>query len=190
VFGLFAREGLAVLVPAPYVAAALPGALLCFAAVAHGAYYIAALGANLALRNDVLAWTSLAAAAIAVGLDLALVRPLGLLGVAIGTCTGFALSTVLLYAWAQRVHPIPFRGLRAAALYGLAVIALFAGLAAGERAGDALGAPASLAARAAALAAFAAVALWLARRMPPPWSRPLTAPGDATIPVILPEERA
>lgn len=185
--GLFAPEALTI-VPASYRPAALPGALLCFAAVAHGAYYVAALGANLALRNDILAWTSLFAALVAMVLNLVLVRPLGLLGVAIATCTGFTLSTVLLYAWAQRVHPIPFRGLRAAALFGLAVAALFAGLAAARQGGDSGGAG-SIGLRLATLAAFIAAAAWLARRMPPPWSRPLVLPGDAELPLILPEER-
>ncbi len=186
--GLFAPEALSVLVPSSYLPAALPGALLAFAAVAHGAYYLAGLGANLALRNDILAWTSLLAALVAMALNLALVRPLGLLGVAIATCTGFTLSTVLVYAWAQRVHPIPFRGLRALSLFGLALVALVTGLAAARLSGGA-GAAGSLGARLAILFAFVAVAAWLGRRMPPPWSRPLVQPGAAEAPLILPEER-
>jgi O-antigen/teichoic acid export membrane protein len=185
--GLFAPEALALLVPAPYVAAALPGAVLGFAAVAHGAYYVAALGASLALRNDILAWTSLVAALVALALNLALVRPLGLLGVAIATCTGFALSTALVYAWAQRVRPIPFRGLRALFLFVLGLAALAGGVAAAHATGG--GGPASLGVRAAAWLAFAAVAAWLARRLPPPWSGPLVAPGPVPAPVVLPEER-
>ena len=116
--GLFAAEALGVLVPGAYARAALPGGLLCFAAVAHGAYYIVALGANLSLRTDLLAWTSLVAAAVNVALNLA-ARPArsGSAACRTATLVGFALSTVLLYTLAQRVHPIPFRGLRARALF-------------------------------------------------------------------------
>jgi len=172
-FGLIAPEVLAVVVPPVYRSAAFPGALLCFAAVAYGAFYIAALGANLALRNDLVAWTSLIAAAVAVGLDLALVRPLGSLGVAIGTTGGYALSTVLLYALAQRVHPLPFRGLRALMLFlgGLGSLAAARVLAPGAwEAGAAGGAiPVStLAVRAVILFVFVAFAAFLARRIPAP----------------------
>jgi len=184
---LAAPEALAVLVPPAYRDAALPGALLAFAAVAHGAYYIAALGVNLALRNDVLVWTSGAAAAVTLALALALVRPLGLFGVALATCAGFALSTALLYVWAQRIHPIPYRGLRALALYACALVLLAAGVAV-VRAG--LPPLASIGARAGILATFVALALWLARRLPPPGTGPIVRPGDATVPLPLPEEVA
>lgn len=187
--GLFAPEALQVIVPGAYARAALPGGLLCFAAVAHGAYYIAALGANLSYRTDLLAWTSLVAAAINVGLNLVLVRPLGIRGVSIATLVGFALSSALLYAWAQRVHPIPFRGVRAAFLFLAGVATLLAGVFGGRDVAAAWGHGASLTLRAALLVAYALLAAFLARTLPPPWEGPLVSAGDPEVPVILPEER-
>ncbi len=181
--GLFAQEALSVLVPGAYARAALPGGFLCFAAVAQGAYYIVALGATLAFRTDIVAWTSMAAAAVNVPLNILLVQHIGIRGVSLATTVGFVLSTMLLYAWAQRVHPIPFRGLRAAFLFFAGVGTLLAGLALGHAVAASAGAGASVLARIAALLAYAALAAWVARRMPPPWSGPLVssarpAPGD------------
>jgi O-antigen/teichoic acid export membrane protein len=188
--GLFAHEALLVLVPGVYARAALPGGLLCFAAVAHGAYYIVALGANLSFRTDLLAWTSLVAAAINVGLNFVLVGPLGMRGVSTATTIGFALSTALLYAWAQRVHPIPFRGLRATALYLVGVATLLAGVLGGRALSGSGGELTSLALRAALLVGYAGLAAALARPMAPPWDGPLASASDPPIPVVLPEEHA
>ncbi len=187
--GLFAPEALQVLVPGAYARAALPGGLLCFAAVAHGAYYIVAIGANLSFRTDLVAWTSLMAAAINVGINFLLVQPLGIRGVSTATLTGFALSTMLLYVWAQKVHPIPFRGLRAAALFLAGVGTLLAGALGGRAIAATWGAPASLALRVGLLLAFVGYAAFLARRMAPPWDGPLVSAGAAVVPVVLPEER-
>jgi O-antigen/teichoic acid export membrane protein len=187
--GLFAHEALVVLVPGAYLDAALPGGLLCFAAVAQGAYYIVGLGANLAFRTDIVAWTSLFAAIVNIALNRVLVIPLGLFGVAIATTVGFALSTALLYTWAQRVHPIPFRGLRAGFLFLLAGVALFAGLAAGDAAGAVGGEGASLATRLGVLVAFVTLTAWLARRMPPPWLPPAVG-ADAAPFAGVPERGA
>ncbi len=188
--GLFAQEALGVLVPGAYARAALPGGLLAFAAVAHGAYYIVGLGANLSFRTDLVAWTSLLAAATSVSLNFLLVQPLGIRGVSTATLVGFALSTVLLYVWAQRVHPIPFRGLRAGALYLAGVGFLLTGVLGGRAVGAAWGGPASIALRVALLLAYAGLAAHLSRRMAPPWDGPLASAGDAVVPVALPGERA
>ncbi len=187
--GLFAAEGLQVLVPGAYARAALPGGLLAFAAVAHGAYYIVALGANLAFRTDLVAWTSLLAAAVNVGLNFLLVQPLGIRGVSTATLLGFALSTMLLYVWAQRIHPIPFRGMRATALFFTGIGALLAGVLGGRGVAETWGTPASVGLRCAILLAYAGLALFLARRLAPPWDGPLVSATDPDVPVILPEER-
>ena len=167
--GLFASEALTLLVPGVYARAALPGGLLCFAAVAQGAYYIVSLGATLSFRTDIVAWTSLAAALVNVILNLVLVHHYPIRGVSAATTIGFILSTVMLYMWAQRIHPIPFRGLRAAALFFVAVAMLFAGIAVGKTAMSAGGPAASVLARVAVFLVFAGFAAWLARRLPPPW---------------------
>ncbi len=187
--GLFAAEALQVLVPGSYARAALPGGFLCFAAVAHGAYYIVGIGSNLSYRTDLLAWTSLVAAAINIALNLVLVHTLGIRGVSIATMVSFALSTSLLYVLIQRVHPIPFRGLRAAGLFLLGVGTLLAGVFGGRALLASSGEMASLGFRAGLLVLYALVAAFLARRMPPPWDGPLVAASDSELRVVLAEER-
>ncbi len=172
--GLIAPEVLAWLVPPAYHAAAFPGALLAFASVAYGGYYIAGLGVTLAFRTGILAWTSGAAALIAVVLNLALARPLGLMGVAIATLAGFGLSSVLLYVVSQRVHPIPFRGVRALWLFGFGLLALALGVDLDAR----LGGVSGLLARGAIFAGYVVLAAYLARRLPPP-----VTPGSTVEPV-------
>ena len=187
--GLFAPEALQVLVPGAYARAALPGGLLCFAAVAHGTYYIAGIGATLSYRTDLLAWTALVAAVINVVLNYVLVHTLGIRGVSIATTAGFALSTALLYVWAQRVHPIPFRGLRALVLFLTGIATLLAGVFGGRALLASSGEIASLGLRFGLLVLYASFAAFLARRMPPPWEGPLVSASDPNVPVVLPEER-
>src|SRR4029450_11827322 len=83
--GLFAPEALAVLVPPEYHAAAAPAALLVFAAVAYGAYYVACLGIQLALRTTLLAGTAVAAAGVSVVANAVLVPRWGITGAAAAT---------------------------------------------------------------------------------------------------------
>jgi O-antigen/teichoic acid export membrane protein len=120
--GLFAPEALAVLVPASYRDAAWPAAWLAFAAVAQGAYTVVSIGIGLALRTPLLGWTAGGAALIAVVADLALIPALGVSGAAIATTAGYATSAVLAYGVAQRVHPLPYAGARAAGVWGTALV--------------------------------------------------------------------
>lgn len=150
--GLFAPEALALLVPAEYRDAALPAALLVFAAVAYGAYYVACLGIQLALRTSLLGWTAAAAAAVAIALNAALTPRLGIVGAAAATLAANVTLAASTYALAQRVHPLPYRGLRLAALFALA-----AALAAAGQVLSPAG-PAGWAVKLGVLAAFAAIA--------------------------------
>ncbi|MGH7726741.1 MAG: oligosaccharide flippase family protein [Candidatus Eiseniibacteriota bacterium] len=166
--GLVAPEVLAVLVPAEYRPAAFPGGLLAFASVAYGGYMVTGLGAALALRTDLMAWTSIAAGVVTISLAIALVGPWGLVGVAAATLAGFTVSAVALYAASQRVYPIPFRGVRAFVLFGGAVLAyVLAGAAVpAVSAGPATGFGVGV--RALVFLAYAALAFALARRIPEP----------------------
>lgn len=119
--GLFAPLGIALLATHDYAAAARPALWLAFAAVAQGAYYVAALGINLSLRNALLGWSAGGAALLAAAANLLLVPRAGAEGAAVATFSGYAASAVLTYAIAQRVHPLPYRGARLAALFGVGV---------------------------------------------------------------------
>jgi O-antigen/teichoic acid export membrane protein len=164
--GLFAPEILRLIVPPEYAAAAAPGAVLAFAAVASGAYQVAGLGVSIALRTDVLAWAAFAAAGITIGLGILLVQALGSLGVAIATLLGYTGSTILVYVWAQRLHPIPYRGIRSLVIFVGGVLA-WAGGTSAATAIAASGRPDwGLALRVATFVAYAGVAAYLCRRTP------------------------
>ena len=115
--GLFAPEAVGVLAGERYAEAARPALWLAFAAVAQGAYYVAALGISLALRNPLLGLTAGGSAIVAWLANLVLVPRLGAEGAAIATFTGYALSAALTYLVSQRHWPFPYRPLRLAAVY-------------------------------------------------------------------------
>ncbi|MGH7741507.1 MAG: polysaccharide biosynthesis C-terminal domain-containing protein, partial [Candidatus Eiseniibacteriota bacterium] len=119
--GLFAPEALAVLVPGAYREAARPALLLTFAAVAYGAYYVACLGVQLALKTHYLIITAVLGASAAVMANLLLTPRFGPLGAAWSTMLGNGCLAVTTYLVSQRVHPLPYRGARLSALFALAV---------------------------------------------------------------------
>jgi O-antigen/teichoic acid export membrane protein len=53
--------------------------------------------------------------------NLVLVPRLGAEGAAMATCGGYVASAALTYMIAQRVHPLPYRGARLAALFAVGV---------------------------------------------------------------------
>ena len=135
--GLLAPIGIRLLATRDYAGAARPALWLCFAAVAQGAYYVSALGINLSLRNALLGFAAGGAALIAAVANLWLVPRSGAEGAAVATFAGYASSAALTYAIAQRVHPLPYRGARLAALFasGVALGAVAVRVAPGGAAG-------------------------------------------------------
>jgi O-antigen/teichoic acid export membrane protein len=127
--GLMAPELLAVLVPESYRAAATPALWLAFAAVAQGAYTVASIGIGLALATPLLGWCAAGAALVALAAQWILTPRLGPAGAGAATFAGYFASALFTYVVAQRVHPLPYRGLR---LLGIGAIALALGLA-GQR---------------------------------------------------------
>jgi O-antigen/teichoic acid export membrane protein len=150
--GLAAPLAIHVLAPGEYAGAARPALWLCFAAVAQGAYTVAGLGINLSLRNGWLGVSAVGAALVAAVANPWLVARFGAEGAAAATFAAHATSAVVTYVIAQRLHPLPHRGARLAAL-------ALAGLGLGVLVAHATGPDAAgWAARAAAVAAFAGVA--------------------------------
>jgi len=125
--GLFAPEALGIVVPPAYAGAAGPAAFLAFAAVAQGAYYVVSVGIGLALKTPLLGWAAGGAAVMAAVANLLLAPRLGPLGAGIATTLGYVTSALLTYVVAQRVHPVPFRGLRLALTFALALALTVAG---------------------------------------------------------------
>ncbi|HYM80142.1 MAG TPA: oligosaccharide flippase family protein [Candidatus Limnocylindria bacterium] len=119
--GVFAPEIVGVLAPAAYREAARPALWLAFAAVAQGAYYVAALGINLSLKTWLLGWTAGGAALVSIVLNLALTPGSGPMGAAIATWAAYLASATLAYVVAQREQPMPYRGLRMLGVFGFAL---------------------------------------------------------------------
>ena len=119
--GLLAPLGIQVLATRDYATASRPALWLAFAAVAQGAYYVSALGISLSLKNALLGFSAGGAALLAVVANALLVPRLGAEGAAMATFGGYATSAMLTYVIAQRVHPLPYRGARLAALFAAGV---------------------------------------------------------------------
>ena len=118
---LLAPLGIQLLATRDYAAASRPALWLAFAAVAQGAYYVCGLGTNLSLRNALLGFSAGGAALLAVVGNALLVPRLGAEGAAMATFGGYAASATLTYLISQRVHPLPYRGARLAALFAAGV---------------------------------------------------------------------
>ncbi len=127
VAGLFAPEALALLVPTAYRDAARPALLLIFAAVAYGAYYVACLGVQRALKTHWLLLTTVFGAVVAVASNWKLTPKFGAEGAALSTLAGNLALAVTTYWVSQRVHPLPYRGARLATLFVLAAGLALAG---------------------------------------------------------------
>ena len=157
---LFASEALAFLVPAAYHGAARPAALLSFAAVAYGAYYVACLGLQFALRTAWLGWIAAGAALTAVAAHALLTPRWGSMGAATATWIGNVALAIATFVAAQAVHRLPYRGPRALGLFVLATGAavMVPRLAPAGLAGAGI--------KLATLAGFAGVGGWLAVRRP------------------------
>lgn len=117
--GLFAPEALAWLVPPAYAPAAGPAVWLAFAAVAQGAYTVAGIGIAIAFRTPLMAWIAGGASLVAVVANVLLTPRYGPAGAAVATWLAHVASVVIAYGIAQRVHPLPYRGARLAALFAV-----------------------------------------------------------------------
>ncbi len=110
--GAFAPELVRFLAPVEYAGAARPALWLGFAAIGLGGYAVASLGIGLALRTPLLAWCSGIGAAVAIAAQLTLTPRFGIEGAGAATFLGYFATAFVTYAIAQRVHPLPYRGLR------------------------------------------------------------------------------
>lgn len=107
--------------PPEYAGAARPAAWLAFAAVAQGAYYVASVGIGLALRTPLLVVSSVVAAVVAVAGNAWLAPRFGPYGAALATTAAYTAAAVSTYVLAQRVYRLPYRGLAALVIFGLAL---------------------------------------------------------------------
>ena len=117
----FVAPIVSLLAPGAYAGAAGPALWLTFAAIAQGAYYLAALGIALSLRTPLLGLSAGGAALVALGANAALTPALGATGAAMATFAGHLTSVILGYLVARRVYPLPYRIGRIMTMYGLSL---------------------------------------------------------------------
>ena len=110
--GAFAPILLRIFTTADYAAAASVIGVLSLGAAALGAYYVVAVGVNLAQRTEQIAWTTLVAAGTNVVLNLTLIPLWGIVGAGLASLAANVLSTGLVYMVSQRFHPLPYEPLK------------------------------------------------------------------------------
>jgi O-antigen/teichoic acid export membrane protein len=149
-----AREFLHLITVGHYVHGYRVAGFLVFAAMANGAFMILTTGLQIAKRTGWMGGIAVGAAALNVGLNLLLVGPLNVLGVAAASLISQTAAVILLFVAAQRIYPVPFQPGRVLLTFlmaiGLAALGIYFG-----RTGPA----------AATLATLAALGLYLAGTM-------------------------
>jgi O-antigen/teichoic acid export membrane protein len=98
--------------------------LLALASAALGAYYVVAIGVNIAQRTGQVGWTTMVAAAANLALNATLIPLWGIVGAGIASLVANLLSVVLLYAMSQRVYPLPYEGVRMASVWLVGAVAV------------------------------------------------------------------
>lgn len=102
--------------------------LLALAAVALGSYYVAAVGVNIAQRTGQVGWTTMVAAIANLLLNSALIPLWGIVGAGIASLVSNLLSVILIYFVSQRIHHLPYDGLKLAGIWliGLGAVTIAA----------------------------------------------------------------
>ena len=109
-----------------YASASSVIGLLALAAAALGAYYVVAIGVNLAQRTGQIAWTTIAAAGTNLALNALLIPVWGIVGAGLAALAANLTSSALVYMMSQRYHRLPYETLKLLVIWaaGLACVAL------------------------------------------------------------------
>ena len=95
-------------------------ALLAFSNAAKAAFMVVSIGIGRARRTRFNWIITGAAAAVNIGLNLALIPPYGMIGAAISTLVSFSFMFAFMAWHAQRVYPVPYQWRRIVTLVGAA----------------------------------------------------------------------
>ncbi len=96
-------------------------ALLAFAGAAYAGYTVLAIGSGRARRTQLNWVISAVAAALNIGLNVALIPPYGMVGAAIATVAAYVALFLGMLLYAQRVYPVPYQWRRVVTAAGAAV---------------------------------------------------------------------
>jgi O-antigen/teichoic acid export membrane protein len=97
-------------------------ALLAFSNAAKAGFIVVSIGIGRARRTRFNWIITGAAAAVNVGLNLALIPPYGMMGAAISTLVSFSFMFAFMAWHAQRIYPVPYQWRRVAILVGTAAV--------------------------------------------------------------------
>jgi O-antigen/teichoic acid export membrane protein len=86
--------------------------LLSMSAASSGAYYVVAIGVNLAQRTGPVAWTTITAAVVNILLNATLIPLWGIVGAGLASLAANLVSTVFVYVLAQRYYNLPYEPFR------------------------------------------------------------------------------
>ena len=95
--------------------------LLAFAATLYAGYTVLAIGSGRARKTQLNWVVSTIAAAVNIGLNVALIPPYGMIGAAISAAAAYAVLFAGMTAYAQRVYRVPYQWRRLATAFGAAV---------------------------------------------------------------------
>jgi O-antigen/teichoic acid export membrane protein len=118
----FAPDLLRILTDEPYFGAVAAVGPLAIGMVAQASTQVTAGGITLAKRTRYLAIHSWAAAGLNVGLNLALIPPLGMIGSAWATAISYVYLTLAYLVTSQRLWPVAFEVRRGAAIVTATVV--------------------------------------------------------------------
>jgi O-antigen/teichoic acid export membrane protein len=130
--GLLAPWLVRLLAPNPdFSRAAEAVGLLAFSAAAYAGYTVLAIGLGRA-RQTQLNWViSALAAAVNIGLNIALIPPYGMIGAAISTLVAYVVLFLAMLWYAQAVYPVAYQWRRVVTLTGVAAALTVSGRALG-----------------------------------------------------------
>src|SRR5262249_30887396 len=124
---LFAREAIDILAPKFDDAYRAVGPLALGTAV-YGMSTVIGQGISLSRRTIHFATLTLLAAGVNIGLNFALIPPLGFVGAGIATAIGYAVLTVTYYIVGQRVYPTPYEPRKVVGMFAIASVLGLLGL--------------------------------------------------------------
>jgi O-antigen/teichoic acid export membrane protein len=104
---LFAKEIIDIVAP-KFNDAYLAVGPLVLGTIAYGIAQLLVTGISLARRTTLLAGFAILAAAVNIGLNFALIPPIGIVGAALATTVGYGVLAAMYYVSSQRVYPTPY----------------------------------------------------------------------------------
>ena len=125
---LFCREGVLLLTTPAYHAAARVVPFVVVAYLFHGLYYMTVSPLYYLKKTGVLSVATVLGGALNVGLNLWWIPRFGMMGAAYSTLAAYAATFVVVFAYVQRVYPVPYDARKAAAVLVLFACAAAAGL--------------------------------------------------------------